>query len=102
MNAVNLVGTKAPVPASAARGARPQATAKGHSRGELTRGRFGLSSTAETYLAVGVVAVVALLVVPMPPFLLDGFLALSFALSIVVLVLLVSGVTLYLLRRATD
>ncbi len=41
--------------------------------------------TAETYLALGVVAVVALLVLPLPAFLLDVFLAVSFALSLVVL-----------------
>ena len=44
-----------------------------------------LHPTAETYLALGVVAIVALLVMPLPGFLLDLFLAVSFALSLVVL-----------------
>ncbi len=44
-----------------------------------------LHPTAETYLAIGVVAIIALLVMPLPGFLLDTFLAVSFALSLVVL-----------------
>jgi flagellar biosynthesis protein FlhA len=39
----------------------------------------------ETWLAVGVVIVVALLILPLPPIVLDGLLALSLALSVVVL-----------------
>jgi flagellar biosynthesis protein FlhA len=57
--------------------------------GRATR-RF-LSSSAETYLAIGVVIVVSLLVVPLPPFVLDALLALSFALSIVVLLVTLSA-----------
>jgi flagellar biosynthesis protein FlhA len=45
---------------------------------------------AETWLAIGVVVVVALLVMPLPPFMLDAFLALSMALSIVILLLALS------------
>ncbi len=46
-----------------------------------------LTANAETILAVGVVIIVALLVMPLPPFLLDALLAISFGLSIVTLML---------------
>ena len=49
-----------------------------------------LGGNAEMFLAAGVVAVVALLVMPLPPFLLDALLALSFALSIVILLVTMS------------
>ncbi len=49
-----------------------------------------LSANTETMLAVGVVVIVALLVMPLPPFLLDALLAVSFALSIVVLMITMS------------
>ena len=49
-----------------------------------------LNSSTETWLALGVVIIVALLVVPLPPLLLDGLLALSLALSIVVLIVTLS------------
>jgi len=49
-----------------------------------------LGASTETWLALGVVIIVALLVVPLPPLLLDGLLALSLALSIVVLVVTLS------------
>lgn len=58
---------------------------------DVGRPRFGLSSSAETYLAIGVVIVVSLLVIPLPPFFLDVFLAMSFALSIVVLLVVLSA-----------
>ncbi len=45
---------------------------------------------AETWLALAVVVVVGLLVVPLPPVLLDGLLAVSLALSIVVLLVTLS------------
>lgn len=51
----------------------------------------GLSVNAETYLAISVVAVISLLVVPLPPFLLDAFLAMSFALSIVVILVVLAA-----------
>lgn len=50
-----------------------------------------VSASAETYLALGVVVVVALLVVPLRPFVLDALLALSFAISIVVLLVTLSA-----------
>jgi flagellar biosynthesis protein FlhA len=50
-----------------------------------------VSASAETYLALGVVVVVALLVVPLRPFVLDALLALSFAVSIVVLLVTLSA-----------
>ena len=53
-----------------------------------TRSRF--APTPESWLAIAVVLVVGLLVVPLPPFLLDALLALSVALSIVVLLVTVS------------
>jgi flagellar biosynthesis protein FlhA len=46
---------------------------------------------AETWLAIGVVACVALLVMPLPPFMLDAFLAFSMAISIVVLLVTLSS-----------
>ncbi len=49
-----------------------------------------LAGNAEMLLAIGVVIVVALLVVPLPPFLLDALLATSFALSLVVLLVTMS------------
>ena len=51
-------------------------------------GRFSFS--AETWLALGVVVIVALLVVPLPALLLDGLLTLSIALSILVLLVTLS------------
>jgi flagellar biosynthesis protein FlhA len=53
--------------------------------------RLSRAASAETYLAIGVVSVVALLVVPLPPFMLDALLAVSFALSIVVLLVALSA-----------
>ncbi len=48
--------------------------------------RTMLAGNAESWLALGVVIIVALLIVPLPPFMLDGLLALSLALSIIVLI----------------
>ncbi|NOT09593.1 MAG: EscV/YscV/HrcV family type III secretion system export apparatus protein, partial [Gemmatimonadales bacterium] len=45
---------------------------------------------AETWLALGVVVIIALLVVPLPPMLLDALLATSLALSILVLLVTLS------------
>ncbi len=92
---VNLAASPAPVrSATAGKGSgkgsqtRPRDASRGEARG---RARWSISPTAETYLAIGVVVVVALLVVPLPPFMLDGFLALSFALSIVILLVTLSA-----------
>jgi flagellar biosynthesis protein FlhA len=52
--------------------------------------RRALSPTAETWLGLGVVVVVALLVLPLPAFMLDAFLATSLALAIVVLLVTLS------------
>ncbi|NOT33325.1 MAG: flagellar biosynthesis protein FlhA [Candidatus Eisenbacteria bacterium] len=49
-----------------------------------------IPGTAETVLAIGVVAVVALLVVPLPPLMLDILLAMSLALSLVVMLVTVA------------
>ncbi len=49
-----------------------------------------LPAAAETLVGLGVVTIVALLIVPLPPFILDALLALSFALSIVVLLVTLS------------
>src|SRR5690606_39741015 len=54
------------------------------------RMRLLLGASTETWLALGVVIIVALLVVPLPPVVLDALLALSLALSIVVLVVTLS------------
>ena len=50
-----------------------------------------LSGNGEMVLGIGVVTIVALLVMPLPPFLLDALLATSFALSIVVLLVTMSS-----------
>lgn len=92
---VNLAATASPVRSATA--GRPRTTAAPLHRKEQARAdaparsRWSISPTAETYLAIGVVIVVALLIVPLPPFMLDGFLALSFALSIVVLLVTLSA-----------
>lgn len=49
-----------------------------------------ITTKAETWLALGVVFILALLVVPLPTILLDAFLALSFALAIIVLLVTLS------------
>jgi len=75
--------------ASAASAPRtPARTAAG--TGALGGRRLAFSPTAETWLAIGVVVIVALLIMPLPPFMLDAFLALSLALSIVVLLVTLS------------
>lgn len=53
-------------------------------------GARGVRLTPESWLALAVVLIVALLVVPLPPMLVDGFLALSIALSVVVLLVTLS------------
>ena len=50
-----------------------------------------VSLTAETYLAIGVVVIVSLLIVPLPAMALDALLALSIGLSILVLLVAVSS-----------
>jgi flagellar biosynthesis protein FlhA len=69
-------------------GGRPAAPAAGGGTG-VALARPSLASSLiggpETWLAVGVVIVVALLILPLPPVVLDGLLALSLALSVVVL-----------------
>ncbi len=91
---MSVVGTTAPP------GVSPTATgprAAGHPPGTAGAGRpaakpkgFRIPASAETWLAFGVVVIVALLVVPLPPMMLDGLLALSLALSIVVLLVTLS------------
>lgn len=78
---------------AAARGASGGAVAKGRApakAGPTAMTRL-LSPTAETWLGIGVVVVVALLIVPLPPFMLDALLALSIAVSIVVLLVTLSS-----------
>ena len=50
-----------------------------------------VSASAETYLAIGVVVIVGLLIVPLPAPALDGLLALSIGLSILVLLVAISS-----------
>jgi len=90
-NAVAPVsGTAVGSPASG-RSTHSAGTGATSGAGAVPLGRRLLSSTAETYLAIGVVSVVALLVVPLPAFLLDACLALSFALSIIILLVALSS-----------
>jgi flagellar biosynthesis protein FlhA len=87
---MTAIGAQAPPPVRPAdvnaRGAtlnRP-ASAGGSALSRLATG-IRMSAGAETYLAIGVVVIVALLVVPLPPIMLDALLTLSLGLSIVVL-----------------
>ena len=95
MTAVNLSSAAAPLqpaattPSPARGGGRAALAGAAPAAAAAAAARF--SSGAETALAVGVVAVVALLVVPLPPFVLDACLALSFALSIVVMLVTLSS-----------
>ncbi len=98
MSSVNVASSPAPLRGPAADNqhapAPPEgkgAEKKGKGRTPAGARRFSFSSGAETYLAVGVVIIVALLVVPLPPLALDVFLALSFALSIVILLVVLSA-----------
>jgi flagellar biosynthesis protein FlhA len=50
-----------------------------------------VSASAETYLAIGVVVIVSLLIVPLPPAVLDTMLALSIGLSILILLVAISS-----------
>lgn len=67
-------------PRDTGRGAKPSAAARS----------LRMPAAAETLVGLGVVTVVALLIVPLPPFILDALLALSFALAIVVLLVTLS------------
>jgi flagellar biosynthesis protein FlhA len=87
---VSLPSPSAPVRAAATPPQTPRAAHPAAGRRPTLGARALLASGAETWLAIGVVAVVALLVVPLPPFALDAFLALSLALGIVVLLVTLS------------
>jgi flagellar biosynthesis protein FlhA len=89
VSVVTLPGPTAAVGASGTGATGLPAPRKGTGRGAAPAAGRALPATAETYLGIGVV-VVALLVMPLPPFLLDAFLALSFALSIVILLVTLS------------
>ncbi len=73
-----------------AHGGAPGRRSGGAAKGAEPVVRRVVSGSAEIYLALGVVVVVALLVVPLKPFVLDALLALSFAVSIVVLLVTLS------------
>ena len=95
MSSVTLPGATAPIGNSGAHGGAPHAAPHGakhaHAAGAAAPAKQSfLGGNAEMFLAAGVVAVVALLVMPLPPFLLDALLALSFALSIVILLVTMS------------
>ena len=59
--------------------------------GKKTAAKPVVSASAETYLAIGVVIIVGLLIVPLPAMALDGLLALSIGLSILVLLVAISS-----------
>jgi len=91
-----LTAPSAPVSGSPAaplvnHGAAPAVRSGGATNGPHPVVRRIASGSAETYLALGVVVIVALLVVPLKPFVLDALLALSFAVSIVVLLVTLSA-----------
>lgn len=76
-----------PSPGSAAAIKAPRATGAPPATGRASGGGLG----AETYLAIGVVVIVALLIVPLAPVALDALLALNIGLSILILLVAVSS-----------
>jgi flagellar biosynthesis protein FlhA len=90
MSTVSLPTASAPVRATSPGSVASRATGAAGGTGAAPARRPLLNSASETWLAIGVVVVVSLLVVPLPPFMLDAFLALSMALSIVVLLVTLS------------
>ncbi len=95
MSTVTLPGAAAPVGATGGHPTPPQGAPARPGRPHEpvatdTPMHRLMSGNAETLLAIGVVVIVSLLVVPLPPFLLDAALATSFALSIVVLLVTMS------------
>ncbi|MEO5798602.1 MAG: flagellar biosynthesis protein FlhA [Gemmatimonadales bacterium] len=83
MTAIGATSATGVAGAGAARvGAAPAAAGNSSAPRSVRR---GFIAGAETWLAIGVVIIVGLLVVPLPPIVLDGLLALSIALSILVL-----------------
>ncbi len=93
MSAVQLPAAAPPVRATSANaGARTGGHAAAGARAPRAALRaLKFSASAETGLAIGVVAIVALLIVPLPPFVLDACLALSFALSLVIMLVTLSS-----------
>jgi len=94
VSSVTLPGATAPVSAgggSPGGGASRPARTPAKAGPAASSARRLLAGNGEMLLAVGVVAVVSLLVLPLPPFLLDALLATSFALSIVVLLVTMSS-----------
>src|SRR5689334_9303289 len=52
---------------------------------------FEVAASAETYLAIGVVVIIGLLIVPLPPLALDLLLVMSIGLSVLVLLVAISS-----------
>lgn len=91
MTAVATPSAAAPVrPASTGPGPRHATAASGRTASPAAPAPR-LTLTSETYLALGVVVIVALLIMPLPAFMLDALLALSMALSIVILLVTISS-----------
>ncbi len=95
MSTVTLPGAAAPVSTSGGGMGAGGGTSRGHrphapAATEPSTARRLFRGNGEMLLGIGVVTVVALLVMPLPPFLLDALLALSFALSIVVVLVTMS------------
>jgi flagellar biosynthesis protein FlhA len=91
VTAPSLAGAR---PVQSHRGSAPAAT--GSPRAKVAGGPPGTSrpavtASAETYLAIGVVVIVGLLIVPLPSPVLDTMLALSIGLSILVLLVAISS-----------
>ena len=91
---VTLPGAAAPVSTSGGGGGA--AAGRGHRAAgrpakKQSTARRMMAGNGEMLLGLGVVTVVALLVMPLPPFLLDALLATSFALSLVVLLVTMSS-----------
>lgn len=92
MTAPSAVSGANPVgPAPAAGGPAASRARDQGSRTAAAPRRLLAAGGAETYLAIGVVVIVALLIVPLPPAVLDALLALSIGLSILVLLVAISS-----------
>ena len=86
---MSAVGGLAPISTTAAetsgRGVGVLPAARSGAGGSTAPNVFKRALGTEGWLAIGVMLIVALLIVPLPPILLDGLLALSIALSVLVL-----------------
>ncbi|MGE0443267.1 MAG: flagellar biosynthesis protein FlhA, partial [Gemmatimonadales bacterium] len=91
MTAPSLSGAAPVRPQPTAAPATERASGAAKAGSGRTPRRSIMAASAETYLAIGVVVIVGLLIVPLPSIALDTLLALSIGLSILVLLVAVSS-----------